>query len=314
MQNFITALDIVAPVFFLIFIGFWLQRRQIINDNFNRTASKIVFQVALPALVFERIATTRFAEVFSIKLIAFGILIISGLFGLFSLFSGFCCKTGRDQGAFIQGSVRSNFAILGMALIYNAFGKTALSKAAIFLALILPFFNIYSVLALVLPLHKEESVSIWKTFVDIVKNPLIIAAFVALPFSVFHIPIHDIFTKTIGYLSNLTLPLALLAIGGQLTFQSMRDDFREAAWAGINKIILMPFIITFLAILFGFRGENLGVLFFLGAAPTAISSYPMADALGSNARLAGNIILITTVGAIFTVSAGIFILKTMGYF
>ena len=314
MQNLIITLDIVAPVFLIIFIGFLLQRVKIINNNFNRVASKVVFQVALPALVFERIATVRFSDVFSIKLILFGILAISLLFALFSIFSRTCCKTGREQGAFIQGSVRSNFAILGMALIYNAFGETALSKAAIVLALLLPFLNIYSILALVLPLHKEESPSISKTFIDIIKNPLIIAAFVALPFSIFHIPIHDIFTKTIGYLSNLTLPLALLAIGGQLTFQSMRDDFREAAWAGMNKTILMPFLITLCAILLGFRGENLGILFFLGAAPTAISSYPMADALGSNARLAGNIILITTVGAIFTVTAGIFILKSLGYF
>jgi predicted permease len=64
----------------------------------------------------------------------------------------------------------------------------------------------------------------------------------------------------------------------------------------------------------GFRGQELGLLFFLFAAPTAIASYIMAYALGSNGRLAGNIVLVSTLSSMVTLSIGIVVLKSLGYF
>jgi predicted permease len=36
----------------------------------------------------------------------------------------------------------------------------------------------------------------------------------------------------------------------------------------------------------------------------------MADAMGANSKLAGNIILITTLGSVFTIAIGILLLKS----
>ena len=52
-------------------------------------------------------------------------------------------------------------------------------------------------------------------------------------------------------------------------------------------------------------------MFVLFASPTAIVSFIMAEAMGSNSRLAGNIVLISTVASVFTIAAGIVILKEL---
>jgi len=86
-----------------------------------------------------------------------------------------------------------------------------------------------------------------------------------------------------------------------------------AVSASILKIVLIPAISTYGAICFGFQGQELGILFVLFACPTAVSSFIMADAMGANDKLAGNIILISTLGATFTITAGIVILKSLGF-
>ena len=314
MQNIVFSATIVAPVFIIIFLGFFLKQRGLIGESFSTITSKMVFNVAMPALLFQKLSSIPIDEIFNPLQILFVIVSLTIMFALSWAVSLFICKNGADQGAFIQGSFRGNFAILGLALIYNAFGTEALAYGALILAVIMPLYNVLSVIALTVPLHKERSISPWQTVVKIVTNPLILAAVVAIPFSLFHIAIHSIITTTIDYLAGMTLPLALIGIGSSLSFSSIRQDRTISLVATLLKTIIMPVVCTFVAILVGFRGQELGILYFLFAAPTAIASYIMAHALGSNGRLAGNIVIMSTMVSMITITIGIYILRSLNYF
>ncbi|HPG38629.1 MAG TPA: AEC family transporter [bacterium] len=314
MTNLIQSLTIVAPVFLLVLIGYLIKKRGMIDDQFNKTASKIVFNITMPALVFQEISTTNYAEVFNLKMTLFTNLAILILYGFTWLISPLLCKNGRDQGAFIQGSFRSNFAIIGFAMIYNAFGQESLARAAIVLAFIMPLYNILAVIALTVPMHKEKRADIGKVIKDIITNPLILAALAALPFSYFHVSFHPVLTTTLDYLAELTLPLALLSIGSSMSFYSIKKDFKLSLIAAAIKIIIIPLVSITAAIKLGFDEKDLGILFFFFGSPTAVASYIMAEAMGSNAKLAGNIILLSTLGSIFTLAAGLYIMKSQGYF
>lgn len=314
MTNLIQALTIVAPVFLLVLIGYLIKKRGMIDERFNKTASKIVFNITMPALVFQEIATTNYAEVFNLKLVLFTNLAILILFGLIWLTSSFLCKNGRDQGAFIQGSFRSNFAIIGFAMINNAFGQDSLARAAIVLAFIMPLYNILAVVALTVPMHKEKQANIGKVLKDILTNPLILSALAALPFSYFDVSFHPVLITTLGYLAELTLPLALLSIGSSMSFYSIKKDFKLSLIAATIKIIFIPLFAILAAIKLGFNETDLGILFFFFGCPAAVASYIMAEAMGSNAKLAGNIILLSTLGSVFTLAAGLYLMKSLGYF
>lgn len=314
MTNIIFTATVVAPVFIIVFLGLFLKQRGLIDEKFNAVTSRVVFNVAMPALLFQKLSSIPIAEIFNPRQVAFVATALLCMFALAWIVSIFLCKNGRDKGTFIQGSFRGNFAILGFALIYNAFGADALGNAAIVLAVIMPMYNVLSIIALTVPMHRENAVSPLRTLISIASNPLILAAVFALPFSILQISLHPVITRTIDYLAGMTLPLALIGIGSSLSLKSVRGDRKLTAAAATFKLLLMPLLCTSSAILMGFRGQALGVLYFLFAAPAAIASYIMAEALGSNGRLAANIVLMTTIFSLFTISAGTFILRSLHYF
>ena len=62
----------------------------------------------------------------------------------------------------------------------------------------------------------------------------------------------------------------------------------------------------------GFRDVYLGIILIVFGTPTAISSYIMAKNMNSDASLANQIVLLSTLCSMFTVFAFSFVMKTMG--
>lgn len=308
MQNLILIINLVAPVFIIVILGSFLKRIGLINDNFVSYSSKIVFTVSLPALIFIEISSIKFEKIFDLNLILFAFLITILSFIFSWMAAGFLSARGKDKAALIQGSFRGNFAIIGLAIVANVYGTDKLGKASLLLAFVIPLYNILSVIALTIPLRKERELKLLNAFFQILKNPLIIAVIVALPFSIFQIPVHLIIQKTGNYLASLTLPLALLGVGGFMSFKDIRSNSGLAISSSLIKLIFIPLGGTYFAYLLGYSGDDLGILFILFASPTAITSFIMAEAMGANSRLAGNILLYTTFGSIITITLGLFIL------
>jgi malonate transporter len=313
MENVLFALNAVLPVFLLIITGIFLKKLTILDDQFIAKSTKLVFKVALPALIFQKISRADFSQLFDGKEIFYIFLLVTGSFLIIFFLTGFFLKDGAERGAFIQGAFRSNIAIVGLAIISNVFGETGVARAAIALVFIFPMYNIYGVLALTLPLKRGAGENTaGKILKAIITNPLIIAVFIALPFSLFSIGTGHIVNSFLEYLSRMTLPLALLGVGGSLSFSSFKKGFMKALSASIIKLLIYPLLVVFILLAAGFRGEPLGVIFIMLGCPSAVSSYVMADAMGSDSNLAAGIILITTLGSILTIGAGIFILKSLG--
>ena len=220
-------------------------------------------------------------------------------------------KNPEDKSAFIQGAFRGNYAIVGLALISNLFGDDALGKATLMLAFLLPIYNVLAVIVLIIPKHQGK-IDFKTIFVEILFNPLILAVIFALPFSYYKLKLPEMFVSTGSYLSDLALPLALVGIGGSLNMENLKRASTLAFSSSIIKIVVLPLILTFIAIFLGYRNDDLGIMFIVFACPTAIASFVMADVMGANSKLAGNIIMITTLGSVFTISIGILLLKSFG--
>lgn len=311
IDNIIFTGNVVAPVFLLVALGYFVKRINVINENFVDVTSKFVYSVSLPALVFINIAEIDLSEAidFSQIIYIYSATLLS--FFLIWIFSIPFIKDGKNLSVFVQGAYRSNFAIVGFAIVSKLFGSYALGKAALVLAFILPLYNILAVIILTVPLRKEKKLNLKSTVFEILFNPLIIAVIIGLPFSYFKIEIPSFINLTIGFLAELALPLALIGIGGSLNLQNIKKASGLAFTSSAIKIIIVPLLLTLGAYHFGFRELDLGIMFILFASPTAIVSFIMAEAMGANSKLAGNIVLISTVASVFTIAAGIVILKEL---
>jgi malonate transporter len=312
LDNIIFTINIIAPVFLIIALGFLIKKIGVINENFVAITSKFVFNVSLPAFIFMKISAldlTAALDVGQIIFIYAGTLVV---YLVIWIVSSIFIKDGRDLSVFVQGAYRSNYAIVGLAIIANLFGDEGLGKASLILAFLLPVYNVLAVIILTVPMRKINKLNLGSTVQEIILNPLIVAVIISLPFSYFKLELPSMLLTTGNFLADVALPLALIGIGGSLNIENIKRASTLAFSSSILKLIVVPAILTYSAYLFGFRAMDLGIMFILFACPTAIVSFIMAEAMGCNSKLAGNIVVISTIGSVITISAAIILLKSMG--
>ncbi|MBF9003451.1 AEC family transporter [Vibrio nitrifigilis] len=318
MSSFIDQLafsvSITGPICLMLALGVFFKRIELINENFIDVASKVVFKVTLPALLFLSIVEAKHDFGSSVDFILYGV--VANI--VFFLFSTITTKRffrrAEDQGVIIQGGFRSNSAIVGLAYVANAYGNEGVALAAIYVAATTMLYNVQAVITLT-PKGETNGLAALKTMLNTMrKNPLIIAIVAGMICYFLSIPIPGIISHAGQYFANMTLPLALLCTGGSLDLKAMNADKGPTWFASMNKLIWAPIFITAAAILFGFSGQQLGIIFLMSASPAAAASYVMARAMGANYTLAANIIAVTTVFSLLSCTIGIFLLSTFHLF
>lgn len=305
------AASVTGPIFVVLILGIVLARVGLITEAFVDAGSKLVFNVTLPSLLFISISATDIARTANVGLLLYGVLATLALFLLLEGLATILVASRADRGVVVQGAFRSNMAIIGLAFCVNAYGPAGLAAASIYMAPVTMLLNILSVVTLNRALNRHGSAR--DTLLAIVRNPLIIAILLALPMAWWQVRLPDILNRTGEYFAQMTLPLALLCTGASLSLAGLRDETRNAVLATLGKLALAPVLLTTGAFALGFRGMDLGILFLLSASPTAAASYVMTRAMGGNAGLAANIIVLTTLGSILTTSLGITLLRGLGW-
>lgn len=312
IENILFTANTVAPVFIIIALGYLCRITGIINDNFVNTTSKFVFNISLPVFIFMKVIDLDLSRAIATAVIIYVYIAVILSFGLLYFFASFLIKDGKDRASFIQGSFKANFAIIGLAIISNLYGKEVLGEATIILAFIIPLYNILAVISLTFPLHKEKRVSLLSMVINTIFNPLVLGVILGLPFAFTGRGLPQVAMVSGRFLSDIALPLALIGIGGSLNFENIKKASGLAILSSIIKLVISPLVFTSGAYIIGFRGEELGLILVLFSCPTAIVSFIMARAMGANAKLAGNIVVISTLFSIISISTGIIILKGLG--
>jgi len=312
MTDFLTVLSfsfsVTGPIFVIIILGVLFMRVGIINDAFVDVGSRLVFNVALPVLLFTSISKTKFEKAANFDVVIFGATATLIAYLLLELIAKRVIAEPADRGVVVQGSFRSNMGIIGLAYCVNAYGNQGLAAAALYLAVVTMLYNVLSVITLNRSLDKQKG--LLPVLRSIAKNPLIISILLALLVSWSGIQIPALLLQSSQYFANLTLPLALLCAGASLNFMAMRLAIHSTLITSVFKLLVLPTGFVVGGYLMGFRGLDLGLLLLMSSAPTAAASYVMVRAMGGNATLAANIIVVTTLGSIVTTSIGIMILRS----
>lgn len=302
--------SVTGPIFIILLLGVWFMRIGILNEAFIETGSRLVFTVALPALLFVSISKTHFSAAANFGLIIFAAVTTVLSVALLEVAAHYLITPAEDRGVVVQGAFRSNMGIIGLAYCVNAYGDNGLVAASLYLGLITILFNVLAVITLSRSLHKSQGVG--KVIRGIATNPLIIGILLALPVSYAGIKLPTVLLESGEYFSKMTLPLALLCTGASLDFHSLRQEMGKTLFATVSKLVLTPLLFVLGGLWMGFRGVDMGILLLMSSAPTAAASYIMVRAMGGNASLAANIIALTTLGSVVTTSIGITVLRGLG--
>ena len=145
----------------------------------------------------------------------------------------------------------------------------------------------------------------------VVTNPIIIGIVVGFAWSLLRIPLPQVLASTVHNVAVLATPLGLMAMGASFDFGRAKGDVPVALLASAIKLVVLVGIFLPLAIQMGFRDQQLvAILVMLGSAST-VSCYIMARNLGHEGQLTSTVVMMTTFGCAFTLTAWLWLLKSL---
>ncbi len=312
MENLIFSLNVTIPIFLVMAVGYGLKQIGMLNDNFVTVANKFNFTVTLPVMLFRDISSVPIREVFDGEYVLYCALVSSVCFWVIWGGTKLFLKERSMRGAFVQASFRSSAAVMGLAFIENIYGQSAMGPLMIVGAV--PLYNIFSVIVLTFEAGDDarDAGKIKQAFLNILKNPIIIAIALGLLSSLAGLNYPVIVDSTVNKVAQMATPLALIALGAGFEGKKALAKIKPALLASFIKLVLQPLIFLPMAAALGFDGEKMiGILIML-AAPTTPSCYIMAKNMKNDGVLTASIVVATTLLAAFTLTGWIYILKSVG--
>lgn len=309
MSNITLGINIIFPIFFVIFIGYYLKKIHIIDENFVSMSTKLVFYVALSAKLFFDIKNSEIGKI-DIKYTLYILLGLTIAFVIIWVAAVFFIKDKSKLSAFVHCSFRSNFVYIGLPVIESILGKVPMTAAIIVITFGLTLNNILAII--VLTYYGGEKPSPISFIAKVFKNPMIISIITGLIFRVLNIPIYIGIEEGANMLAKLCTPLSLILIGGSLDFSGKKDELGLVIFASLIKDALIALVLVPVGIKMGFSSEQMVVAYVYFASPCAVNCFIMGKQMGSNANLSSKIITASFAVSIFTYPIGISILSSIG--
>ncbi len=328
MDSLLFALNAVMPIVGMVAIGYILRRMNFMTAEFAKLANKIVFRILLPAMLFlnvyhiESLGNMEFGYIIYVVIMVFATFALS-LPAVIAL-----TKENSRRGVLLQAAFRSNYALIGIPLAQSLFGDSGVAIATLLSAVTIPVFNILAVICMTVFSNGEEKPSVKKVLLGIVTNPLIVSVLVGvavlgirMAFVEWSIDfrLSDIgpLYKVLSYLSNMATPLALLVLGAQFEFSAIAELKKEIVFGTAMRTVITPVLGLGIAYLFfreQFNGAHFATFVAVFSTPLAVSTVPMAQEMGADSALAGQLVVWSTLLSAASVFLASFLLKAGGVF
>ena len=302
----------VLPMCLIMALGYGTRRLGWIRREEISAINKIAFRIFLPCLLYYNVYCSDLSGSFDPLLMAYA---VGGVLLTFGLSLGYTLLTEKlpeRRGVMIQGMFRSNYVIMGIPVATALLGADQLGTISILIAVVVPLFNMLSVV--VLEVFRGQKPKPLHILGQIAKNPLVIGSVLGILTLAAGIRLPHILEQTIQNISAIASPLQLFLLGAFFQFSGLKTYRRELVTVSAAKLIVSPGLFLGLGALLGFRGVAFVSLIGIFASPTAVNSFTMAQQMGGDAELAGDIVVTTSAVSILTMFLWIFLFKSLGVF
>ncbi len=283
-MNIITT---IIPIFAVIILGWFARFKGFIQPEFLGPANRLVFYLAIPAMIFRSISRASLKTQFNGMVLAITLLSALAVFAVAWLVGSISSVRLKQRGTFIQSSFHGNLGYIGLAVAYYFLGNAGLVRASIIAGFIMILQNFLAVFVLQFYSDNTSGKRNKLTLVmNILGNPVIISAMAGILFSLTGAPLPIVLDRSLDILSGLALPMALLIIGASLSFELMRLRILPVLGTGIMKLILLPGFGFALYRLFGLSPADYLPGLILLATPTATIVFVMAEEMNGDTDFA----------------------------
>lgn len=298
---FFILLEIIVPVFIVIGIGFWLQKKFHMD---MKTLTRLNIYFVVPAIIFTKLYEATVA--FSLLALILGFLICLTI--LLYIVGWLIAKiTGVPEKAKIVYSNSllfynsGNYGLPVNGLVFKQ-DPYAMSIQIIVLVFQNTITFSYGILAL-----KSGQESKSKALLGYLRMPLFHALIFAVILNVFNIPLPHFLSEPIRYIADAMIAVALMTLGAQVAQLPFKLGDLHIFTHVFTRLIIGPALGLLLIFLFGLDGIVAQALFISSAMPTAVNSSIIAEEYDNSPDIASRIVLLTTILSSITVTFVIFL-------
>jgi predicted permease len=292
------------PVFSLILAGILLKHYGLTNKPFLATTDRLIYTIFFPALLFWKIGSARIdisPQLLRFYLAVAGAVAIVYLASVLYIF--IFNVPAYQAGAFSQSCYRFN-TYVGVAITLNLFGTQGVARFGVLIGFMIPMINLLAVTTLI---WFSEQPGNWRQRIGVtgralISNPLILACLCGLLYARFAQAFPPFIDNTLSLSASVSLPLALLSIGGSLTLDTLKMHLSLATVSVVLKLLVLPAVgYTLMRILnVDPTYIPIGVIFF--ALPTSTAIYVLSAQLSGDTEYASAAIALSTAMSLISLS------------
>ncbi|MBL8269126.1 AEC family transporter [Steroidobacter sp.] len=302
MSEFWQFFRLSAPLFVIVFAGYviakWRWRRE-----WTELGSKLVFMVALPALLFHMMTgLSQLPPVDARLLIAFfgGCLLVFfiGRFVSARVFK----LDGVAQSVFALAGVFSNNVLLGVPIAKLTLGEQAMPSVA--LVLVFNALTLWTLVTISVEWARHGSFTMsgfGKTTLSVLKNPLVASIVAGTLVGWSGIKLPGFIDVTLAGIGKLSAPLALLVLGMGLAEYGIRQGLNQSLTICVIKLLVQPLVVWGLAVLLNLPPLETSVVVLLSSLAIGVNVYMMAMQFGTlQSTIASSLVLSTGLASLTT--------------
>ena len=318
LEHMIETLNTTLPFIFLALLGMFMKRRKMIGDNFIAMGNKAVFYFAIPVTIFNTIRRADLSAVFDAWFLTFNSLFLVAFFLVTWFLTNTFMKDKKSVPAFVNSAYRSSLSVVApplFALMFRYSTDVSIYPKAILMVSVLLILS-YATASVMFAVHDPNArkKGVLGIVVSIAKNPVVIGVVAGLVCNFLGLSVLPVFAeRTTSSLAGLVMPLAMICVGGSLSFSGFNAKFKYSVIAAVVKLLIMPVTAFVVAYLFGFRGSDLTIIMLLNALPMAVGAYVMQAELGGDTYIGATTLTFTMALSAFTLTLFIFLFRVMGF-
>ncbi len=293
----------VIILFILIFLGFFIGKKGVINKECTPDLSRFVIQITMPVTVFTSIAAQKTTgllnEIWQMMLLAAVYHFICFVIGIVVVKVGKIQE--KERGIWMFNFLLSNNGFMGLPLALAIFGNDGLFMMA--MCNVVTNLLIFSVgLKFVTQYYPvKEKINIRKMFI----NNINIAVVVGFIFYLGQFPIPDFISRLLEYISNITAGFSMIVVGLSLSRMNVKNVFENKKLFVMTgfRLLVIPLIMVgiFKALPFEIPELLYMVLILSAALPSASAQSMLTEQYRTNVTDAGRSVFLTTLFSVVTI-------------
>src|ERR1700758_2280464 len=304
----LSTLQILLPVFGLVFAGFACRRRGVLGPSAAAELNRFVVWLALPALLFDITAHATRQQFYQPAFVAAFALAAGAVFVLILTLRVLSGRHLADASVDAIAASYPNTGYVGFPLCMIIFGPASLTPTTIASILVVCVLFAAGIILIELGLQTEKRPHqiAFGVMRSLARNPLIVSPIAGLVMAAAHVPVPAAAETFLKLLSSAASPCALVSLGLFLAEKRPVTETKidQGSWLLTGtKLVLQPILTWWLADrVFALPAQLVQIAVVLAALPTGTGPYMLAEFYQREAHVASRTILLSTLGSVVSLS------------